>query len=158
MDAAPDPTSTPSVDENRLLDDLVDLLTIPSVSGSAAEPEAQAWLAERWRTEGFDVDQWDIDVAAIEADPEFPGMEVERTHAVGVTATLHGTGGGATLLLDGHTDVVPPGDLDAWSGPGIVNTGKSATLADARRGARSVGGASRIVTRRPLPSAARSGD
>jgi acetylornithine deacetylase len=119
MSASADPSAPnpmPAVEEDRLLGDLVDLLTIPSVSGSAAEPEAQAWLAERWRAEGFDVDQWDIDVAAIEADPEFPGMEVERKHAVGVTATLHGTGGGATLLLDGHTDVVPPGDLDAWSG------------------------------------------
>lgn len=104
-----------SVDADRLIADLTELLAIPSVSGTTAEVDVQVWLAERWRAEGFDVDQWDLDLDALTSDPEFPGMEVERTHAVGVTATLHGTGGGATLLLDGHTDVVPPGDLDAWS-------------------------------------------
>ena len=106
----------PTVDPDQLRADLVALLSIPSVSGSAAEPDVQAWLAERWSGEGLDVDRWDIDLDALTADPQFPGMEVDRHHALGVTATLHGTGGGSTLLLDGHTDVVPPGDLDAWSG------------------------------------------
>jgi acetylornithine deacetylase len=106
----------PPVDPDRLRADLTELLTIPSVSGSAAEAEVQAWLAERWTSEGLEVERWDIDIDALGADPEFPGMEVERSHALGVTATLRGTGGGATLLLDGHTDVVPPGDLDAWTG------------------------------------------
>lgn len=104
------------IDATRVIDDLTHLLEIPSVSGTDAEADAQAWLAERWRDEGLDVDRWDIDLPRITADPEFPGMEVDRDHAIGVTATLPGTGGGATLLLDGHTDVVPPGDLDAWSG------------------------------------------
>ncbi len=108
--------SLPVVDAARLRDDLVELLTIPSVSGSAAEPEVQAWLADRWSGEGLDVDRWDIDLDELTADPQFPGMEVERRHALGVTATLPGSGGGATLLLDGHTDVVPPGDPDAWTG------------------------------------------
>lgn len=104
----------PVIDDAALLDDLLELLAIPSVSGSPAEPEAQAWIAERWRAEGLEVDRWDIDLPALLADPEFPGMEVERRHALGVTATLRGDGTGPTLLLNGHTDVVPPGDLDAW--------------------------------------------
>ncbi len=110
-----DVTLPPPVDRDRLLADLTDLLAIPSVSGTPAEVEVQAWLAERWRHEGLAVDQWDLDLDALTADPEFPGMEVERTAGLGVTATLHGDGTGPTLLLDGHTDVVPPGDLDAWS-------------------------------------------
>jgi acetylornithine deacetylase len=111
----PAPDGLPTIDEQRLLDDLADLLTIPSVSGSEAEVEVQAWLADRWIHEGLEVDRWDLDLAGLQADPQFPGMEVDRTHGLGVTATLRGTGGGATLLLDGHTDVVPPGDLDAWT-------------------------------------------
>mgnify|MGYP006282390409 FL=1 len=102
--------------EQALLADLGELLSIPSVSGSEAECEVQAWLAERWADEGLEVDRWDLDLPALESDPAFPGMEVPRTHGLGVTATLHGTGGGPVLLLNGHTDVVPPGDLDAWTG------------------------------------------
>ena len=108
--------SAPPIDAGRLVADLADLLAIPSVSGTAGEPEAQEWLAERWRTEGFDVDRWDIDLDGLTSDPQFPGMEVARSRAVGVTATLKGDGTGPTLLLDGHTDVVPPGDPDAWTG------------------------------------------
>jgi acetylornithine deacetylase len=108
------------VEPSQVIDDLTSLLQIPSVSGSEAEAEAQDWLAERWRHEGFDVDRWDIDLPAITADPDFPGMEVDRRHAIGVTATLRGTGGGRSLLLDGHTDVVPPGDIDAWTADPFV--------------------------------------
>jgi acetylornithine deacetylase len=108
------------IDEAALVVDLLDLLRIPSVSGTAAELEVQEYLVERWRTEDLDVDRWDIDVAALSRDPQFPGMEVERTAAVGVTATLAGDGTGPVLLFNGHTDVVPPGDLDAWTGDPFI--------------------------------------
>jgi acetylornithine deacetylase len=114
-----DPARVP-LDEDALMDDLLDLLRIPSISGTPAELEVQEHLAEQWRAEGLSVDRWDIDVEALERDPQFPGMEVGRTAAVGVTATLAGDGTGPTLLLDGHTDVVPPGDLDAWTGDPFV--------------------------------------
>lgn len=114
MTATADVPATPPIDEDALVTDLMDLLAIPSVSGSPDEVEVQAWIAARWRDEGLDVDRWDIDLPSITADPQFPGMEVERRHAIGVTATLRGDGSGPTLLLNGHTDVVPPGDLDAW--------------------------------------------
>ncbi|MBI1351200.1 MAG: ArgE/DapE family deacylase [Actinomycetales bacterium] len=123
-------TSVPDIDSARLIEDLSALLAIPSVSGTPAEVEAQDWLAERWSAEGFEVDRWDIDLDRLTADPEFPGMEVDRDHAVGVTATLKGDGNGPTLLLDGHTDVVPPGDLDAWSGDPFVPRRMSRNGAD----------------------------
>ncbi len=110
--------TTPSfhLDSDRLLADLDTLLAMPSLGGTTAEVDIQRHLAQAWRAEGLAVDEWDIDLEQITADPEFPGMEVARSQAVGVTATLAGTGGGQTLLINGHTDVVPPGDLDAWSG------------------------------------------
>jgi acetylornithine deacetylase len=112
-----DNAATPvAIDEDALIADLADLVSIPSVSGSPAEVEIQRHLAERWRSDGLLVDEWDIDVEAITRDPEFPGMEVPRTSAVGLTAMLSGDGTGPTLMLNGHTDVVPPGDIDAWSG------------------------------------------
>ncbi len=78
--------------------------------------------------EGLDVDRWDIDVEALEQDPEFPGMEVPRSAAVGVTATLAGDGSGPTLMLNGHTDVVPPGDRAC-----LVRRPVRAALGDGRR-------------------------
>jgi len=110
------PPGNREIDDGRMLADLEELCGIPSVSGSPAEIEIQRHLARAWRGEGLTVDEWDIDVEAMTRDPEFPGMEVPRREAVGVTATLAGDGTGPTLLLNGHTDVVPPGDVDAWSG------------------------------------------
>lgn len=106
----------PLIDADLLIRDLSDLLAFPSVGGFADEVEVQEHLADRWRDEGLDVDQWNIDIAGLQRDPQFPGMEVDRRFAVGVTATLEGDGTGPTLLLNGHTDVVPPGGLAAWDG------------------------------------------
>lgn len=108
------------IDEQMLVADLTELLGIPSMGGTPAEVQIQEHLARRWRDEGLDVDRWDIDLEAIQRDPQFPGMEVDRAAAVGVVATLAGDGTGPTLLLNGHTDVVPPGDLSAWSGDPFV--------------------------------------
>ena len=103
------------IDEEQLRDDLVALCRIPSISGSAAESDVQRYLAEQWREEGLDVDEWDLDIARLSTDPDFPGSEVPRTGAVGVTAAYGNGQGGPTLLLNGHTDVVPVGDVDAWT-------------------------------------------
>lgn len=110
----------PRVNKDRLLADLDALLTIPSLGGTRAEVDAQRHLADCWTTEGLEVTSWEIDVARTAAAPDFPGMEVDRDQALGVIARLPGTGGGRTLLIDGHTDVVPPGDLTAWSGDPFI--------------------------------------
>jgi acetylornithine deacetylase len=107
---------TPRIDDQHLRAQLGELLQIPSVGGTAAEIDVQRHLASTWQAEGFVVDTWEIDPAALAQRPDFPGMEVERSTALGVMATLPGSGGGPTLLIDGHTDVVPPGDLQSWSG------------------------------------------
>ena len=68
-------TQTPdvSIDEDALLSDLMDLLRIPSVSGSPAELEVQEHLAATLARRGLRVDRWDIDVEGLERDPQFPG-------------------------------------------------------------------------------------
>ncbi len=48
----------------------------------------------------------------LEADPRHPGTEVDRTEGWGVVGV---TGEGRpALVLQGHVDVVPTGDLDRW--------------------------------------------
>lgn len=102
------------VDSPGLVGAVERLVAIPSLGGSDAEVDIQDDVAREWASLGLDVTAWDIDVAALSAEPDFPGMEVHRSSARGVVARIPGTGEGPTLLLLGHTDVVPPGDLGAW--------------------------------------------
>ena len=104
------------VDEPGLVDALRRLIAVPSMGGTPAEAEVQGLLADAWAADGLAVDTWDLDIPALLQAPGYPGMEVERSSALGVVARWPGAGDGPTLLLLGHTDVVPPGDLDAWSG------------------------------------------
>jgi len=97
-----------------MVEDVRALVRIPSVGGTDAENEATAAMAKRLAEGGLDVDHWPIDLDAISAHPDFPGMEVERTEAWGLVGRLEGAGDGPTLLLNGHVDVVPTGDPDAW--------------------------------------------
>lgn len=92
------------------------LIAVPSIGGTPAEVEVQHLVADLLRDSGMTVETWDIDVDAVTSDPQFPGQEVERAAAVGVLATTGRRSGGGSLLIDGHTDVVPPGDPDAWTG------------------------------------------
>ncbi|GAA3278869.1 ArgE/DapE family deacylase [Dactylosporangium vinaceum] len=96
---------------------LTDLIRIPSVGGTAAESEIVHHVADLLRAEGVELDLWPIPVAELAARPDFPGMEVERDEAWGLVARLPGsTENAPSLMLNGHLDVVPPGDPDTWSG------------------------------------------
>ncbi|HEV8249978.1 MAG TPA: M20/M25/M40 family metallo-hydrolase [Gaiellaceae bacterium] len=74
-----------SIDAERLVEDALAAVSIPSFTG---EEEAMAqWMAERFRELGLDV-QWQQ-------------VEDGRANVVGVRA---GTGGGPTLMFNGHMD------------------------------------------------------
>jgi acetylornithine deacetylase len=102
-----------ALDEEALVADLVDLIRVPSVTGTDAESELQHRHADELRSLGFDVDAWKFDLDDLYAHPEFPGVEAERSEGYGVVGTLGGDGEPA-LVLQGHVDVVPTGDLDKW--------------------------------------------
>jgi len=99
----------------QMVDMAVEFVRTPSVSGTAGENEAQAAVAAAMARDGLDVDHWEIDLPTLTAHPDFPGMEVDRSAAWGLVGRLPGAGEGATLMLNGHIDVVPTGDPDAWS-------------------------------------------
>lgn len=107
------------VDERELVRDLVALTEVPSVSGSDAESDVQHLLAKQLHTLGLEIDLWRIDLDATTSHPDFPGWEVERTESWGLVATSPGEGDPA-LVLQGHVDVVPPGDLAQWYGDPFV--------------------------------------
>ena len=118
--SATDPTSAQravleALDEAELVDTLVELVRVPSVTGTDAESDLQHTVA-RWCEEaGLEVDTWALDLDALRADPDFPGTEAERVEGYGVVGTTAGEGMPA-LVLQGHIDVVPVGDLANWTG------------------------------------------
>ncbi len=100
---------------DAMVGELQTLIGIPSVSGTDAENEAQHHMAALLTRGGLDVDHWPLDLPELCGRPDFPGMEVERSEAWGVVGRLPGTDDGASLMLNGHIDVVPVGNPDAWS-------------------------------------------
>lgn len=117
--AAPDLTRAETrvlhaIDEQRLVDELVTLVRIPSVTGSDAESEVQHRLARELSTLGFYVDTWKLDLADLAARPDHPGTEAPRVEGYGTVGVM-GPAGDPALVLQGHVDVVPTGDLDNWN-------------------------------------------
>ncbi|MCU1673329.1 MAG: peptidase [Frankiales bacterium] len=113
---APVARALDAVRPERLVALLQELLAIPSITGSAAESDAQYRLAQHLDAAALSTDLWAIDLPATMADPDFPGLEAPRDDAYGLVGTWAGTDpDGPVLVLNGHIDVVPPGDPTAWS-------------------------------------------
>lgn len=102
-----------AVDDAQVVKDLAELVAIPSIDGSPAELEVQGWCRDRLGQLGMKVDHWFTDVRELADDPAYPGMEVEREQVAGCVGTTSG-GGEPALVLCGHVDVVPVGDLELW--------------------------------------------
>jgi len=100
---------------SEMVAEVTALVRIPSVSGTDSENEAQDHMADLFAGGGLELDHWQIDLERLCTHPDFPGMEVERREAWGLVGRLPGTGEGASLMLNGHIDVVPVGDPEAWS-------------------------------------------
>ena len=116
-----------SLDVDGLVALLRELIAIPSLDGR--ESPAQRRVAEWMAAAGFEVDAWPIDLEALARHPDWC-HEVDREEALGVVGWVgkrapgRGAGSGQTprgagrdLLLNGHIDVVPPGDEAAWTTP-----------------------------------------
>ncbi|MBV9358592.1 MAG: ArgE/DapE family deacylase [Chloroflexi bacterium] len=115
-------------EREAMLELLQELVRIPSVGGSEAELLIQRRLAAQFADCGLDTDVWELPLADLVAEAEFPGVEVERTRALGVVGKLPGRGGGPSLMFNAHVDVVPPGDRGAWTSYDPF----AATIADGR--------------------------
>ncbi|MFF7450691.1 MULTISPECIES: ArgE/DapE family deacylase [unclassified Streptomyces] len=120
MLSAEEAAALDEIDEAGVGRMLTELVAIPSVTGSAAESELQHHLAGRLERLGLDVDLWSMDLDALRADPDFPGTEAPRDEAWGLVGRTDDGTDGPTLVLQGHVDVVPPGDPGAWAGDPFV--------------------------------------
>lgn len=102
-----------AVDETETINLLTELVRVPSVTGADAESDLQHRCARLLTEAGLDVDLWQLDLDTLRADPRFPGSEAPRTEGYGVVGVSPGAKEPA-VVLQGHVDVVPTGDLDNW--------------------------------------------
>jgi acetylornithine deacetylase len=127
IDAAVVADADAFVDER--LDDLVeltrDLVGFDTVSVDLApgsehrtnqEGELQAYVGGVLADLGAEIDQWEPDPAALRDHPMMPPWHHWQGRPI-TAATLRGAGGGRSLIVNGHIDVVSPGDLERWSSP-----------------------------------------
>ena len=101
-----------AIDPDQIEADLRELIRIPSITGS--EEAIQDAMERLFGEVGLETRRIVTDPVAFADDPDFPGAEMPRTSLPVVTGRL-GRGGGRRILLVGHVDVVPPGDLSTWS-------------------------------------------
>jgi acetylornithine deacetylase len=101
------------------------LIQFDSVTGN--EGEIQKFIAETFRGMGLTVDELEIDPEALRNYPGFLEPELPPTGRPNVVGVWKGTGGGRSLVLNGHIDTVPLDPIDQWiDGPlsGAVRDGK----------------------------------
>jgi acetylornithine deacetylase len=105
----------------RLIDDrqeaaigfLQQMIAIPSVTGD--EAAIQKFLAKYMTGIGLDVDMWETDWETLKKHPGYRPVDRGYEGRPNIVATMKGTGGGRSLLLNGHTDVIPVNDGVGWS-------------------------------------------
>lgn len=103
-----------AIDEHALVEELVRMIHVPSITGSDAESDLRHWHAAQLAALGFDVDTWKLKLGDLAAHPDYPGTEAPRVEGYGVVGVL-GPPGVPALILQAHVDVVPTGDLDRWA-------------------------------------------
>lgn len=116
-----------AIDDDGAAALLMDLLAVPSVTGTDAESDLQHRLAKHLEGLGLDVDLWSMDLGELCARSDFPGTEAPRSEAWGLVGDMPAADG-PTVILQGHVDVVPPGDLARWEGAPFTPTVKGGTI------------------------------
>ncbi len=104
-----------TIDTNRdkAIKFLQDMIKIPSVTGD--EAKIQAFLSDYLSRLGLKVDLWESDWEALKKHPGYIPVERGYEGRPNIVATWKGAGGGRSILLNGHTDVIPVGNGEGWS-------------------------------------------
>jgi len=112
------------VDDNKeeiieYLQKLISFKTITPPSNGKAESDdykgLQDFVHQSLTEMGFTLDMWEIDASKLES---FPGSGVisdrDLSNMPVVVGKLKGKGSGKSLILNGHYDVVSPGEVENW--------------------------------------------
>ena len=96
---------------------LQDLVRISSQTGD--EGGAQDYVASLMRDMGLAVDVWEPDADTLARYSEFVTIGTGFAGRPNVVGVQKGTGGGRSLILNGHIDTVDVGDEAAWRVPAL---------------------------------------
>ncbi len=78
------------------------------------ERAIQEWLAGHLQEWGFETRLFEPDNAKMEGYPDFSRGH-DYANRPNLVAVLKGSGGGRSLILNGHVDTMPPGDKAKWT-------------------------------------------
>lgn len=99
---------------------LQDLVRVPSVFVAGDEAGCQDIVVERFKAMGLQIDRWEPEWDDLKKHPAYVPVETWMPEYEGlknrpvVVGSLKGSGGGRSLLLNGHIDVVTPEPVDKW--------------------------------------------
>ena len=89
------------------------MVSIPSVTGD--EAAIQRFVSDHMKSIGLSVDMWETNWEELKKHPGYRPVDRGYSGRPNIVGTLKGTGGGQSLLLNGHTDVIPVGKGEGWT-------------------------------------------
>ena len=89
------------------------LVQQPSVQGN--EKGVQAIVIEKLTQLGLTLDIWDPPIDELSKHPNFVESRKSYAGSPNVVGVLKGSGGGKSIIFNGHIDVVPEGDKTKWT-------------------------------------------
>lgn len=84
---------------------------------ASTEEAGQVVMARAFRDIGLEPVDVPLDLVALRADPHSSPFSWDVSGKRNVVATWTGSGGGRSLILNGHIDVVPPANEALWTSP-----------------------------------------
>jgi acetylornithine deacetylase len=91
---------------------LQNLVRLPSTQGN--EEKAQMTVAAKLSEMGLKVEVWEPDGEVLQSNPYFYSPRNRFPGSPNVVGVMKGEGGGRSIILNGHMDVVPAGDPAQW--------------------------------------------
>src|SRR5690625_2838945 len=103
------------IDNNKQksIDRLEKMVQLASTQGH--EKNVQEVVANILKELDLEVDVWDLDGDRLKKHPYFYSNRDTFTNSPNVVGVLKGAGGGKSIILNGHVDVVPEGEHAQWN-------------------------------------------
>src|SRR5690625_120314 len=99
--------------KDQLINEIQNVVRIKSTIGN--EIEMQKYIAKLYEDIGLAVDTVKPDYDKVASHPAFVDSGITFANRENIIGIYNGSGGGKTLTLHGHVDVVSPEPVEKWS-------------------------------------------